>query len=130
MLVLLMVTIKELEKERINKIKSLNESQIENYVDVLVKELCDLHDFDSVTNPDERIDEISDMYTKLNEISDLNIAKFNNIKKYITDKVNDDLLVVYAINEIKEVVKTGTMKNNLIASLIKNTFNNYIYLQF
>ena len=39
-----MVTIKELEKKRIEKIKSLNKSQIENYVDVLVKDICLLND--------------------------------------------------------------------------------------
>ena len=39
-----MVTLKELEKQRIHKIESLNGSQIKNYVDVLVKDICKLHD--------------------------------------------------------------------------------------
>lgn len=125
-----MVTLKQLEKQRIEKIKSLDKSQIENYVNVLVKELCDLHDFDSVTNPDERIAEISDVYIKLKEIGELNIAKFDNIKNYITDKVNDDLLVVYLVKEIKQIVETADMKNILIESLIKKVFDAYIYLQF
>lgn len=125
-----MVTLKQLEKERIEKIRSMNESQIENYVNVLVKELCDLHDFKTALNPDERIDEISDVYSKLKEISELNIAKFENIKNYITNRVNDDLLVVYLVKEIKQIVETANMKNMLIESLIKEVFNTYIYLQF
>lgn len=128
-----MVTLEKLEKERIEKIKSLDKSQLENYVDVLVKELSDLHnyDLDSLTNPDGRLAEISDVYMKLKEIEELNIGKFNNIKNYIKGKVNNDLLVVNTVKEVKYLVKIANMKNALIGSFIKKLFDTfYIYSQF
>ena len=77
-----MVSLKELEKQRIEKIKSLDDSQIKNYVDVLVKDICKLHEFNSATDPDERLNELANLYDKLKEIKELTGGKFSNISNY------------------------------------------------
>ncbi len=121
---------KELEKQRIEKIRSLTTSEIENYVDVLVTDICKLHDFSTVTNPDERLTEINDLYTKLKELGDLTELEFNKVKPYIKDKLNSELVNANVVNTVKDIVDSANMKNYLISLLIKNVMNQYINLQF
>lgn len=121
---------KELEKQRIEKIRSLTTSEIENYVDVLVTDICKLHDFSTVTNPDERLNEINDLYTKLKELGDLTELEFNKVKPYIKDKLNSELVNANVVNTVKDIVDSANMKNYLISLLIKNVMNQYINLQF
>ena len=109
-----MVSLKELEKQRLEKIGSLNESQIKNYVDVLVKDICRLHDFNSVTNADERLNEIADLYDKLKEINEITGGKFNNINNYINIKLNSDLSVALSVGMQKYILKDADSKNLLI----------------
>lgn len=94
---------KELEKQRIEKIKSLDNDQIMNYVDVIIDDVCELHDFHSVINPDERINEITDLYNKLNEVSDLTDDEYN-VMPYIKSNLDTDLLIVYTVNAVKDIV--------------------------
>ena len=121
---------KELEKQRIEKIRSLTTSEIENYVDVLVTDICKLHDFSTATNPDERLTEINDLYTKLKELGDLTELEFNKVKPYIKDKLNSELVNANVVNTVKDIVDSANMKNYLISLLIKNVMNQYINLQF
>ena len=120
---------KELEKQRIEKIKSLDNDQIMNYVDVIIDDVCELHDFHSVINPDERINEITDLYNKLNEVSDLTDDEYN-VMPYIKSNLDTDLLIVYTVNAVKDIVDYANLKNYLISLLIKDIFNGYVNLQF
>lgn len=125
-----MLDMKKLEKQRVEKIQSLNQDQVENYVDFLISDICNLHDFHSVTNPDERMDEITNLYNKLAEVGDLTIDKFNQVKGYIKMRLDNDLLIVYTVNDAKDAVDYATLKNLLISLLAKNILNSYVYLEF
>lgn len=124
-----MATIKQLEKMRIEKIKSLNSSQIENYVDVIVKDICKLHNFNSVINPDERIDEISDLYYKLNEINELTGGNFTNIKNYIDIKLNTDLVIALTVENQKYIIKDANADNLSLSLLLKEIISDYLNLE-
>lgn len=121
---------KELEKQRIEKIKILNQDQTKAYIDVLIDDICELYDFSSVTNPDERLNEIYDRYSKLKEVGDLTIDKFNRIKEYIRQSLDNELLFVYAVNGIKDTVEYANLTNHLILILIKNIMNDYVNVLF
>lgn len=125
-----MATMKELEKMRIEKIQSLTTSEIENYVDVLVTDICKLHDFSTSTNPDERLNEINDLYNKLKELGDLTESDLNRVKPYIKDKLNSELVKVNVVNTVKDIVDSANLKNYLISLLTKNVMNQYVNLQF
>lgn len=120
-----MVSLRELEKQRLEKIGSLNESQIKNYVDVLVKDICKLHDVNTVTNPDERIDEIADLYEKLKEVNEITGGKFNNINNYINIKLNSDLSVALSVGMQKYILKDANSKNILISMHLKDVLSKY-----
>lgn len=106
-----MVTLKQLENERIKKIKSLDLEQVKNYVDVLIKDICKLHEFNSVENPDERLNEMADLYNKLNEIKELTGRKFNNISDYIDIALNSDLSIALTVEIQRYIVKDADAKN-------------------
>ena len=112
-----MVTLKELEKQRISKIESLGESQIRNYVDVLVKDICRLHYFNTATNPDERLNEMADLYDKLKEVKELTGGKFNNISNYINVTLNADLTIALTIEIQRYIVKDANAKNYALNKL-------------
>ena len=120
---------KELEKQRIEKIKSLDADQLMNYVDVIIDEICELHDFQTVTNPDERINEMADLYNKLKEIIDLTEDN-HNIRPYINATLNNNLLFVNTINDIKYMADYLNLKNYMISLLIGDIYNSYVNLQF
>lgn len=120
-----MVSLKELEKQRLEKIGSLNESQIKNYVDVLVKDICRLHDFNSVTNADERLNEIADLYEKLKEINEITGGKFNNINNYINITLNSDLVVALTVEVNKYIVNDANSKNLIISLHLKDILTKY-----
>lgn len=106
-----MVTLKELEKQRIHKIESLNGSQIKNYVDVLVKDICKLHDSNNVINPDDRLNEMENLYDKLKEIKELTGGKFGNISNYINITLNADLTNALTVEIQRYIVKDANAKN-------------------
>lgn len=120
---------KEIERQRIEKIKSLDGDQIINYVDVIIDDICELHDFHTVINPDERINEISDLYKKLKEVSDLTDDIYD-VRPYIKSALDNDLLIVYTVNDVKDIVDYANLKNYLISLLIKDIFNDYVNIQF
>ena len=120
---------KELERQRIEKIKSLDADQIINYVDVIIGDICELHDFHSVINPDERINNITDLYKKLKEVIELTDDDYD-VRPYIKSALDNDLLVVYTVNDVKDMVDYANLKNYLISLLIKDIFNGYVNLQF
>lgn len=121
-----LVTIKELEKQRIEQIKLLDSTQIKNYVDVLVKEICDLHDLDSVTDADERINEISDGIDKLYEIGDLAGVNFENIKNYIHTTFNVNLSTLKTVESIKSVVNSANSKNVILRLYFNQIITAYL----
>lgn len=128
-----MVSLNQLEKERLEKIKSLNQDQVKNYIDILTDEICVLHDFNTVKSASDgnnRLDEIADLYTKLSEISDLTGVNFRNLKSYIAVSVNEKLITAKTVYDIKDVVNYAKLKNMLILELIRELHNNYINLQF
>ena len=128
-----MVNLKSLEKQRIEKIQSLENDQVKNYVDIIIAELCELHDFNTVGSADvggKRLDDIADLYGKLNEIGDAVSHKFNNIINYINTNVNHELLIAKSVYEVKEVVSYAKLKNKLLVSLIHSLVNDYVNLQF
>lgn len=112
-----MVTLKELEKQRISKIESLDESQIKNYVNVLIEDICKLYEFNSATNPDERLNEMADLYDKLKEIKELTANKFNNIHNYISITLNADLTIALTVEIQKFIVKDANSRNYAINKL-------------
>lgn len=115
-----MVSLKELEKQRLEKIGSLDESQIKNYVDVLVKDICRLHEFNNVTNPDERLNEIADLYDKLKEVKELTGGKFTNINNYINVTLNTDLSAALTVEIQRYIVKDANSKNLLLSMHLKD----------
>ncbi len=120
-----MVTLKELEKQRIDKIGSLDESQIKNYVDVLVKDICRLHDFNNVTNADERLNEIADLYEKLKEINEITGGKYNNINNYININLNADLSAALTVEIQKYIVKDANSRNLLLSMHLKDILTKF-----
>lgn len=123
-----MVTLKELEKQRKEKIGSLNENQIKNYADVIIKSICKLHDFNSVTNPDERINDISDLYEKLKEIKDLTGDKYNNISNYINVTLNTELVVALTVENQRYIVKDANAENLSLSLILKEIISDYLNL--
>ena len=113
-----MVSLKQLEKERIEKIKSLDDKQIKNYVNVLVKDICKLHEFNSATNPDERLNELTDLYDKLKEVKELTGGKFNNISNYINITLNADLTIALTVEIQRYIVKNAYSRNYILQSLL------------
>jgi len=121
-----MVTLKELEKQRIEKIKSLDSSQLKNYVKVLIKDICKLHEFNSVTNPDERLKELESLYVKLKEIKDLTGDNFNNINNYINITLNADLTIALTVEIQRYILKDAKSKNYMLHQLLGRLFS-YIH---
>ena len=121
-----MVTLKELEKQRIEKIGSLNDSQIKNYIDVLVKDICKLHDYSNVTNPDERLNEIESLYEKLKEIKEITGSKFNNISNYINVTLNADLTIALTVEIQRLIVKDANKKNYILTRWLSDILS-YIH---
>lgn len=69
-----MVTLKELERKRIDKIKSLSADELDKYLDVIFTDLMNILDVDTVAgvdNPNIFNDDVDDLYSKLDEIRDL-----------------------------------------------------------
>ena len=118
-----MVTVKELEKQRIEKIKSLNSKQIENYIDVLVKDICKLHEFDSAANPTERLNDIENLYDKLKEIKEITGSKFNNISNYINITLNADLTIALTVEIQRYIVKNMYLRNFILNNLFGNVLS-------
>ena len=118
-----MVSLKELEKERVEKIKSLNDTQIKNYVDVLVKDICKLHEFNSVVNPDERLNELTDLYDKLKEVKELTGGKFNNISNYINITLNADLTIALTVEIQRYIVKSAYSRNFALNKIFGNVLS-------
>ena len=121
-----MVTLKELEKQRIEKIGSLNDSQIKNYVDILVKDICKLHDYSNVTNPDERLNEIESLYEKLKEVKEITGSKFNNISNYINVTLNADLTIALTVEIQRFIVKDANKKNYILTRWLSDVLS-YIH---
>lgn len=128
-----MANLNQLKKQRIDKIKSLQSNQVKNYVDVLTDEVAELHDFNTIVSANDgenRLNEIADLYLKLNEISELTGGTYSNIKNYVVMSVNDKLLTAKTVYDVKSVVNYAKLKNRLILDLIKELHNNYINLKF
>ena len=128
-----MANLNQLKKQRIDKIKSLQSNQVKNYVDVLTDEVAELHDFNTIVSANDgenRLNEIADLYLKLNEISELTGGTYSNIKNYVVMSVNDKLLTAKTVYDVKSVVNYAKLKNRLILDLIKELHNNHINLQF
>ena len=69
-----MLTLKELERKRIDKIKSLSADEVDRYLDVIFTDLMNIQDVDnvgSVDDPNIFNDDLDDLYSKLDEIRNL-----------------------------------------------------------
>ena len=69
-----MVSLKELERKRVEKIKSLSADEVDRYLDVIFTDLMNIQDVDnvgSVDDPNIFNDDLDDLYSKLNEVKDL-----------------------------------------------------------
>lgn len=122
-----MVTIKELEKERIDKIKSLDSKQLENYVNVIINDICKLHDVTETDeiNYDERIAEINDLYSKLDEIENLTNGKFNNIHNYIRSCLNDKISIAENVIIHKYINKDAKTRISLLSYSLRDIMKGY-----
>lgn len=117
-----MVTLKELENKRIKKIKSLDENQLNNYVDVLSDEMRDILDFDNVTDIDESLAEFNDLVEKFNEIYDVTGYNFKA-------KADDVYKAAINIELIKYIIKEFESKNLLLNSVFSNLLMDFANLE-
>ena len=122
-----MVTVKELEKQRIEKIKSLNSQQIENYIDVLIKDICRLTDIadGGIDDYDARYNELLNVYGKLDEVAELTADKFNNIRNYIKSDVNFKLSVAETVVILKYINNGAVSRNIILSQRLKDIVVNY-----
>lgn len=117
-----MVSLHDLEKKRIEKIKSLNENEVIAYTDILMKDLIKYSDYEYIKdNLDSAIVDLSDVNDKLKEIVDLTGNRFNKIGNAIQ---SERLLYVSAakcVNDIKTDVTDFIYKNSFIRLYLADT---------
>ena len=116
-----MVTLRELEKQRINKIKSLNENEIDNYADILIAEMCNILDLDNIVDVTKSENDFADLIKKLDEIYDLT---GNNYKA----KADESYKAMLTIQLTKYIIKDNESKNDLLLLAVKDIL--YYYSNF
>lgn len=108
-----MATLRELEKQRIEKIKSLNENEVIGYIDILLKDLIKYSDYDYIkSNGDSAKDELIDVNNKLNEIIELTADRFQNIDNAIKSERLLYIAAAKTINDIKTDVSAFKYRNH------------------
>lgn len=108
-----MVTLNNLKKQRIEKIKSLNENEVIGYIDILLKDLIKYSDYEYIkSNGDSAKDELIDTNNKLNEIIELTKWRFNNIDNAIKSERLLYIAAAKTINDIKTDVTAFRYRNH------------------
>lgn len=102
-----MVTLKELEKQRIKKIRSLNEDEINNYADFLIDEMRDILELNNIDSVEKAENEFADLLNKINELSDLTGYNFSS-------KVNLSHKAVLSLQLTKYIIKDNESRNDIL----------------
>lgn len=117
-----MVSLKQLENERIEKIKSLNEKQVIGYIDILLKDLIKYSDYDYIKdNLDSATGDLSDVNDKLKEIVDLTDDRFNNIANAIQHERLIYISGAKTVNDFKTDITDFKYKNSFIRLYLADT---------
>lgn len=117
-----MVSLHDLEKKRVEKIKSLNENEVIAYTDVLLKDLIKYSDYDYIKdNLDSATVDMSDVNDKLKEIVELTGDRFNNIGNAIQSERLLYIAAAKTINDIKTDLTDFIYKNNFIRLYLADT---------
>lgn len=126
-----MVTLKELERKRIDKIKSLSDDELDKYLDVIYTDLVNILDVDTVSGVDDPNifnDDIDDLYAKIDEIRDLlgNNFRINDIIK--TKAINYES-ASHIGTKIKYSAKSVELKVLMIRLLFREILINIAHLK-
>ena len=117
-----MVSLHDLEKKRVEKIKSLSENEVIAYTDVLFKDLIKYSDYDYIKdNLDSATGDLSDVNDKLKEIVELTGDRFNNIGNAIQSERLLYIAAAKTINDIKTDLTDFIYKNNFIRLYLADT---------
>lgn len=117
-----MVSLHDLEKRRVEKIKSLKENEVIAYSDVLMKDLIKYSDYEYIKdNLDSATGDLSDVNDKLKEIVELTGDRFNNIGNAIQSERLLYIAAAKTINDIKTDLTDFIYKNNFIRLYLADT---------
>lgn len=118
-----MTTLKELEKQRIEKIKSLNTDELNNYVKVLLHDLVKFSNDDYICFNDSAINDINYVFDKLDEISEL-----TGVYQPITNEIMKYLIYSEYINNFLNEIENFKIRNRLLQHNIFSAIQNLILL--
>ena len=119
--------IKQLEKMRIEKLRSLNDDEIEEYIAVILTDLMKLQDVDTVfklDNPYVLDDDLNDLYAKLDEIDAILSEKyrFNDIIKTMAGNFES---ASHVGTKIKYTAETFKLRIIIIRMIFTDIINHY-----
>lgn len=119
-----MVTLKELENQRIKKIRSLNADEINNYADILMNEMCDILDIDNIVGADieKAENDFAELVDKLDELYDLTGYNFKG-------KANQSYKTMITIQLVKYIVKDAESRNDLLSSVLSSLLMDFANLE-
>lgn len=118
-----MTTLKELEKQRIEKIKSLNTNELNSYVKVLLRDLVKFNNDDYIYANDSAINDINYVFDKLDEISEL-----TGVYKPINDEIMKYLIYSEYINNFLSDIENFKIRNRLLQHNIFSAVQDLILL--
>ena len=123
--------IKQLEKMRIEKLRSLNDDEIKEYIAVLLTDLMKIKDIDNVSKVDDPNifnADIDEIYDKLDEVDAILNEKyrFNDFRKTLAYNFES---ASHVGTNIKYSAETFKLRIKIIASLFIDILNNYKLLQ-
>lgn len=118
-----MTTLKELEKQRIEKIKSLNTNELNSYVKVLLRDLVKFNNDDYIYANDSAINDINYVFDKLDEISEL-----TGVYKPINDEIMKYLIYSEYINNFLSDIENFKIRNRLLQHNIFSAVHDLILL--
>lgn len=118
-----MATLKELEKQRLDKIKSLNTNELNGYVKVLLHELVKYTNDDYITLNDSAINDINYVFDKLDEISEL-----TGVYSPLTDEITKYLRYSDNINLYSKIIQNLKIRNRLLQHNIFSAIQDLILL--
>ena len=118
---------KQLEKMRIEKLRSLNDDEIKEYIAVILTDLMKLQDVDTVfklENPYILDDDLKDLYDKLDEIDAILSEKyrFNDIIKTMAGNFES---TSHVGTKIKYTAETFKLRIIIIRMIFNDILNHY-----
>ena len=122
--------VKQLEKMRIEKLRSLNDDEIKEYIAVILTDLMKLKDVDTVTaldDPNILNDDLEDLESKLDEINNILSEKyrFNDILKTMNYNFES---TSHVGTKIKYTANTLKLKISIANALFIDIIHNYQFL--